>query len=422
MLAPLAERMRPQVLDHLYGQSHICSENANLRRLIERQQLRSAIFWGPPGCGKTTLAKIIALRCGCEVVHLSAVSAGVKDLRDVIAQSEAKIARNEKELLLFLDEIHRLNKNQQDVLLPALELGLLRFVGATTENPSFAVNSAINSRCLIFRLDGLDVKAIKSILLRAMKEDEHLSRREVEEAVLDCIANSAGGDARRGLNLLEAIIESAKATQAPIGLSDLKGFSENLTNLYDKDGEQHYDIVSAMIKSIRASHPDAALHYLAKMIDGGEKPEFIARRLVISAAEDIGNANPHMLGFANAALQAVLAVGMPEGRIILGQITTLLASSPKSNRSYIGIDKALADVREFKNLSVPLHLRNAPTQLMKHMGYGKDYVYAHDDVEGARAMAYLPEELKGRSYYVPSEFGFEKQIKETLGRLRPRVD
>jgi putative ATPase len=392
-------------------------EQGALKRLIERNQLRAAIFWGPPGCGKTTVAEIIAQKSQCVVRRLSAVSAGVKELREVLHEAETT------PVLMFIDEVHRLNKNQQDVLLPALEHGTLRWIGATTENPSFSVNNALLSRTLVFRFRDINPQACVQLLRRALQEDEQLKQvsSKIDDTLIQALANCSGGDARRALSLLEAVIQAAPDNAQHITQEDLKNLGEDLSLYFDRAGDSHYDVASALIKSIRASQPDAALHYLARMIDGGERPEFIARRLRISASEDIGNANPHMLSFSHAAAEAVAQIGMPESRIILGQLVTLLACSPKSNRAYLAIDKALQDVKKFPNTEVPLHLRNAASALMKEMGYGRGYIYAHDDPEGAARLEYLPKELKGRRYYEPSDAGYERNLKQNKYRHAPSL-
>ena len=317
---------------------------------------------------------------------------------------------------MFMDEIHRLTKSQQDVLLPALETGAIRFIGATTENPSFEVNKAILSRLLVFQLQAIGEKDLVLLLKRAHQTTS--PSLVIQDEVFVSIAESVGGDARKALNLLSAVFSSVDS-EKEISLEDLKPFREQLVRNYDKSGESHYDIVSAFIKAIRASHPDAALHYLAKMIDGGEKPSFIARRLLIAASEDIGNANPNALVVATSGMQAVNMLGYPEARIILSQLTTYLSASPKSNASYLAIDAALSDVKKYPGCEVPIHLRNAPTQFMKNIGYGKNYVYPHDHPNEAKQSTYLPPALKGKRYYLPKEIGVEKQLKENLSKFRP---
>lgn len=427
---PLAEQMRPSHYDQLLGQEGIWGKNGALRIIVEKGLFRSGIFWGPPGCGKTSLAHLIARSSDCPVEKLSAVSCGVKDLRAVIEKSTLRIASGQSPVLLFLDEIHRLSRNQQDILLPSLEEGSLKFIGATSENPSFTVANGVLSRCIVYKLEPLSNTALQNIIKTAIKETYPLLIDKIGDKILNRIALSAGGDARRALNLVE-ILTPILEKLLSIDVSDnLQAANEQIENEldkiifsnYDRKGDGHYDNASALIKSIRASHPDAALHYLAKMLVAGEQPEFIARRLIISASEDIGNANPHMLSFAQAAAQSVAMVGMPEARIILGQIVTLLASSPKSNRAYVGINQAMADVKKLPNLAVPLSLRNAPTSLMKESGYGKNYVYAHDDLDKARKQYYMPNELRGKVYYHPSDQGHEIHILETLKKNRPIMD
>lgn len=409
---PLPEVMRPQQFDQVIGQDQIWGTGAPLRRLAEQDKLGSWLFWGPPGCGKTSLASVIGQASNRKVVVLSAVSAGVKDIREAIAASEDEMNIGGKAHLLFLDEVHRLSKNQQDVLLPALESGLIKFIGATTENPSFEVNAAVNSRSIIFRLQKIDEASLLRILQRALSSGA-VSRSEVSGDVLEAIARSSAGDARRALNILETVVAAAPEDK-PIDMDALISMGDSFSILYDKKGDQHYDTISAFIKCIRAGKPDAALHYLARMLDAGEDLLFIARRLVIAASEDIGNATPMGLVMAQAGFDAVHQVGMPEARIILAQVTTFLASSQKSNRSYVGINKALADVREFGALEIPMALRNAPTALMKSMGYGRGYAYAHDDPGSAEAMEYLPEALRGRVYYEPANKGHERVLSDNL--------
>jgi len=420
---PLAERIRPFEFSQLVGQESIFSTGSGLRTLLDRDEFFAMIFWGPPGTGKTSLALLAAKKVNRPFISMSAVRDGVKEIRKQIAYSEELKSSGQKTLLIFMDEIHRLNKAQQDVLLPALESGAIKFIGATTENPSFEVNNAVLSRCMVYRFEKLETEALVKVLKRALSEDASgLGEKQVDEKLLLAIANAADGDARRSLNILEAVIKSVPEDQTIIGTNDYKNLMSDFNSNYDKDSDYHYDTISAFIKSIRASHPDAALHYLARMIDAGEDPVFIARRIVIAASEDVGNANPMALLIATSAMQAVHMLGYPEARIVLSQAVTYLASSPKSNRSYEAIEKALADVKELGALDVPLHLRNAPTKLMRGIGYGKYYAYAHSNPEQAKESTYLPKELAQRVYYEPSNVGVEAQLADNLKHLRPRKD
>jgi putative ATPase len=417
-VAPLAERMRPKVMGELLGQERIWAPGSALRTLVESGRYSSLLFWGPAGVGKTSLAQVIGRAGRQPVVPMSAVLHGVKDIRAEIQASEERLAAGESPALVFMDEIHRLSKSQQDVLLPALEKGSIKFIGATTENPSFEVNAAILSRTLVFKFERLGAAALTAILERALAHpDAALARRDIDLEVLRAIARAADGDARRALNLLDAVAASAPPGLSPVTVAALSGVAGELNLNYDKRGDQHYDTVSAFIKSIRASQPDAAIYYLARMLDAGEDPVFIARRLVIAASEDIGNANPTALLVATGAMQAVHMVGMPEARIMLAQATTYLAASPKSNRAYVAINQALADVQATGSLEIPMFLRNAPTRLMQEMGYGAGYVYAHDDQRGAQRLGYLPEKLKGKRYYEPLAVGAEAQLKKNLETL-----
>jgi len=423
---PLPERLRPQKLAQICGQEHLVGENAPLRRLVERDAQNAFLFWGPPGTGKTTLAQIVGHLSGRNVHSVSAVHASVKDLRAIIEQSAEAVKSRQKTHILFVDEIHRLSKNQQDVLLPGLEDGSIRFIGATTENPSFSVNNAILSRCLTFNLKPLSETALVNMMQGALKSGDHLLNQVViSDEILQKLASAAKGDGRQCLNLLAALVSCANKNdvgQTVIDHATLEQLSSCLPIRYDRDGDQHFEIISALIKSIRASHPDAAVYYLARMIEAGEDPLFIARRLLISASEDIGNANPTALLIAEATFKAVEVLGLPEARIHLSQCATYLAASPKSNRAYQAINEALEDVRKTGPLEVPLHLRNATTNFLKNCGYGDGYAYAHDDLEGARKLSYLPPHLKGRRYYQPIPVGTERQIIETLKQLRPIND
>jgi putative ATPase len=411
--APLAEAMRPKSFSDLFGQDHIFAKGFS--RLTKPGRSFSIILWGPPGTGKTSLAHIISQQQS--VIWLSAVKNGVADIRKQISRSEIRVDHGEAALTMFMDEIHRLNKAQQDILLPALEKGTISFIGATTENPSFEVNQAILSRSLVFALKPLEQSHTKAVLEAALRNPSSpIYRREASNEALDIIAKSAAGDARSALNLLDAAFAGLD-TDKRLEQEHLDQLIDVLVRKYDKKGENHYDVISAFIKSIRASKVDAALYYLARMIDANEDPMFIARRLVIAASEDIGNANPTALVIATNGATAVQMTGYPEARIILSQITTYLCSSPKSNRSYLAIQKALDTVKKTGALPVPLHLRNAPSKLMKELGYGKDYVYAHDDPLKAAQQNYFPNNLPSFRFYEPAEIGLEKQLKENLSRF-----
>lgn len=394
MAEPLAERLRPRTLDDYIGQQHLVGEGAVLRKMIDARRVSSFILWGPPGVGKTTLAQIIAHRLETPFYTLSAVTSGVKDVRDVIEKAQKGRFFNEASPILFIDEIHRFSKNQQDSLLGAVEKGIVTLIGATTENPSFEVIRPLLSRCQLYVLKSLEKEDLLKLLHRAITEDVILKERKVELKETGAILRYSGGDARKLLNILELVVEAANANDTIVITDQL--VSERLQQnplAYDKDGEMHYDIISAFIKSIRGSDPDAALYWLARMIEGGEDPKFIARRLMISAAEDIGLANPNALLLANAAFDAVQKIGWPEGRIPLAEATVYLATSPKSNSAYLGVDAALELVKRTGNQPVPLHLRNAPTQLMKGLGYSDGYQYPHDYPGNFTPQQYLPDAL-----------------------------
>ena len=417
--APLAERMRPRILDEFVGQEHILGEGKLLRRLIETDQLTSLIFWGPPGSGKTTLARIIAGATRAHFIFFSAILSGIKDIREIVKEAEDERKYRGTRTILFVDEIHRFNKSQQDAFLPYVEKGAFTIIGATTENPSFEVIAPLLSRCKVLVLEQLSDEAIQTILRRAAADSERGLGRlglAIDDEAIAFMAEQAQGDARIALNTLETAARLAK--NGAIDLALAREAVQKKPLLYDKGGEEHYNVISAFIKSMRGSDPDAALYWLARMIEAGEDPIFILRRMVILASEDIGNADPRALQMAVAALQGFQLVGLPEGRIIMAQAVTYLATAPKSNASYVGIDAALAEVRKSGTLPVPLHIRNAPTRLMKELGYHKGYRYAHDYEEGYVAQEHLPEKLKGRKFYDPAGHGYEKTIKERLEWLK----
>ena len=394
MAEPLAERLRPKTLDDYIGQEHLVGEGSVLRKMIDAGRISSFILWGPPGVGKTTLAQIIAHKLETPFYTLSAVTSGVKDVRDVIEKAQKGRFFNEASPILFIDEIHRFSKSQQDSLLGAVEKGIVTLIGATTENPSFEVIRPLLSRCQLYVLKSLEKEDLLKLLHRAVTEDVFLKERKIELKETDALLRYSGGDARKLLNIIELVVEATEKDDTIIVTNQL--VAERLQQnplAYDKDGEMHYDIISAFIKSIRGSDPDAALYWLARMIEGGEDPKFIARRLVISAAEDIGLANPNALLLANAAFDAVEKIGWPEGRIPLAEATVYLATSPKSNSAYLGIDSALVLVRRTGNQPVPLAIRNAPTQLMKELGYHDGYQYPHDFPGHFTPQQYLPDSL-----------------------------
>ncbi len=394
MAEPLAERLRPRTLDDYIGQKHLVGKGAVLRKMIEAGRISSFILWGPPGVGKTTLAQIIANRLQTPFYTLSAVTSGVKDVREVIERAQKGRFFNESSPILFIDEIHRFSKSQQDSLLGAVEKGIVTLIGATTENPSFEVIRPLLSRCQLYVLKSLEKDDLMELLNRAITQDVYLKEQNIELKEVAAMLRYSGGDARKLLNILELVVESSVSQQGIVITDDLVVNCLQQNPLaYDKDGEMHYDIISAFIKSIRGSDPDAALYWMARMIEGGEDPQFIARRMVISASEDIGLANPNALLLANAAFDTVMKIGWPEARIALAETAVYLATSPKSNSAYLGIDKALALVRQTGNQPVPLHLRNAPTSLMKDLGYSDGYQYPHDFPGHFKAQQYMPDAL-----------------------------
>jgi putative ATPase len=406
---PLAERMRPTSLDEFIGQDHLVGNGAVLRTLIEKQQIPSMIFWGPPGVGKTTLAQIISHELKMQFFTLSAISSGVKEVREVI-----DLAKRAGKAILFIDEIHRFNKAQQDSLLGAVEKGIITLIGATTENPSFEVISALLSRCQVYVMQSLEKEQLLELLNRAMKQDEFLSKKKITLRDDEALLRLSGGDARKLLNLLELVVDTVGKDEIEISNEVVTRIAQERIALYDKGGEQHYDIISAFIKSMRGSDPNAAVYWLARMIEGGEDPRFIARRMLILASEDIGNANPNALVLANTCFQAVEVIGYPECRIILSQTAIYLAASPKSNASYTAIEEALSKVKEKGDLPVPLHLRNAPTGLMKELTYGRDYQYPHDAKNNFAFLEYLPENISGTTFYDPGDNAREKELRGFL--------
>ncbi|MDQ3110734.1 MAG: replication-associated recombination protein A [Bacteroidota bacterium] len=415
-MIPLAERLRPNSLDNYIGQRHLVGENAVLRKAIESGNLHSMILWGPPGVGKTTLANIIATQLKRPFYSLSAINSGVKDIRDVIDKAKSQAFFGTNLPVLFIDEIHRFSKSQQDSLLGAVEKGTVTLIGATTENPSFEVISALLSRCQVYILKPLEKEDLLDLLGIAMKKDEVLKKKKISIEEHEALLRLSGGDARKLLNIFDLVVTAAGTDEITI-TNDfvLENVQQNLA-LYDKDGEQHYDIISVFIKSIRGSDPNAAVYWLARMIEGGEDPSFIARRLLILASEDIGNANPNALLMANNVFQAVNVIGYPESRIILSQCVTYLASSPKSNASYMAINEAQALVTQTGDLPVPLHLRNAPTKLMKDLGYGENYQYSHSFEGNFGEQEYLPQEISGKKLYDPGNNQRENELRAYLKR------
>ena len=415
MAQPLAERLRPKTLDDYIGQKHLVGQDAILRKMIEAGRISSFILWGPPGVGKTTLAQIIANKLETPFFTLSAVTSGVKDVREVIEKARNSRYFNQASPILFIDEIHRFSKSQQDSLLGAVETGVVTLIGATTENPSFEVIRPLLSRCQLYVLKSLEKEDLLELLHNAIRRDVYLKEKNIVLKETDAMLRYSGGDARKLLNILELVVEADNSSEE-IVVTDEKVVQRLQQNplAYDKDGEMHYDIISAFIKSIRGSDPDGALYWLARMVEGGEDPAFIARRLVISASEDIGLANPNALLLANAAFDAVMKIGWPEGRIPLAEATVYLATSPKSNSAYEGINHALELVRQTGNLPVPLHLRNAPTKLMKQLGYGNDYKYAHAYQGNFVKQQFLPDDVADTRIWHPQANAQEAKLKERM--------
>ena len=411
MQVPLAERLRPQHMEGIVGQQHLTAKGSILRNAVETGNIPSIILWGPPGVGKTTMANVIASSVGKKFFTLSAIAAGVKDIRSVI-----EAAQEIGGAILFIDEIHRFNKGQQDALLAAVEKGIITLIGATTENPSFEVNSALLSRCQVYVLRALEKTDLLQLLQHAITQDEMLKQRHITLQETEALLRLGGGDARKLLNVLEMVINNGKTSEAPIVITDalVMQVAQQRVALYDKTGDTHYDVISAFIKSMRGSDPNAAVYWLARMIEGGEDVKFIARRMLIFASEDIGNANPNALLLATSTFNAVNVIGYPESNIILSQCAIYLASSVKSNASYLAIKKAMAMVKQSGDLAVPLHLRNAPTNMMKQMDFGKDYKYAHDFAQNFTAQEFLPNTLEGTAIYEPQQNSREMEIRKFL--------
>jgi putative ATPase len=412
MQSPLAERLRPKNLSQLVGQQHLTGEGSILQRAISNNNIPSMILWGPPGVGKTTIANIIAHSVNASYFQISAISSGVKEVREVIEK-----AKSTSKAILFIDEIHRFNKGQQDALLGAVEKGVITLIGATTENPSFEVNSALLSRCQVFVLKALDKEDLLKLLHTAIAEDELLKTKQIELKETEAMLRLSGGDARKLLNIIELITDSSTSKEIVITDEYVLNTIQQKMALYDKSGEQHYDIISAFIKSIRGSDPNAAVYWLARMIEGGEDVKFIARRLLILASEDIGNANPNALLLTNATFEAVNKIGYPESQLILSQCAVYLASSAKSNSATVAIGEAMAAVKQFGDLPVPLHIRNAPTKLMKDLGYKKGYEYSHNFENNFSSQEYLPDAIKGKQFYTPGSNTREEEMRKFLKQL-----
>jgi putative ATPase len=418
--APLAERVRPKTLEEFFGQQHLVGVGKPLRLMIEKGDIASIIFWGPPGVGKTTLARLIAHHVKADFFQLNAVAAGVKDVRDVIARAEKSKKGLGKRTILFIDEIHRFNKAQQDALLHSVEEGVITLIGATTENPSFEVISPLLSRSQVYVMEPLGKQDLNAIIDHALKSDTQLSKRTITIEDSEYLMLLSAGDARKLLNGIETALRFTKPNpdkSVTLTKEKIEEAFQRKYSLYDKLGEQHYDIISAFIKSVRGSDPDAAIYWMARMLDGGEDPKFIARRMIVLASEDIGNAEPYGLTLATSCFTAIDFIGMPEARIVLSQTAAYLAAAPKSNAAIVAIDAALTDVRNLPNLPVPLHIRNAPTKLMDELGYGKNYKYSHNYDNHFSEQQYLPDNLKDKLYYKPSDEGQEKSIRAWLNKL-----
>jgi len=413
--APLAERMRPKTFDDFVGQFHLLGPDGVIRKMLSGKHIRSMIYWGPPGTGKTTLARLLATKIDAEFIQINAISSGVKELREIISEAEDSLNMG-KRTVLFIDEIHRFNKSQQAALLKSVENGTLVLVGATTENPSFEVISPLLSRCRVYVLESLTEEDLEKILDKALNEDDLIGEATITPEAKEELIRQSGGDARIMLNALEVAVDISDLRESLIDRDAIREAYQTHHYRYDRAGEEHYNTISAFIKSVRGSDPDAAVYYLARMLEAGEDPKFIARRLIVLASEDIGNAEPYSLSLATAAFTAVDYVGMPEASIILAQAATYLASCPKSNASYKAIGEATAEVKKQPNLKIPFHLRNAPTQLMKDIGYGKHYKYSHDYDEHFIEQDFLPEEIKNSIYYNPTEIGREAALKKYLDR------
>lgn len=413
-LSPLAERMRPKNLEDYLGQDHLTSKGSILHNAIIQERIPSMILWGPPGVGKTTLAQIVSNQLSIPFYTLSAINSGVKDIRDVFESVKKQGLFGGHRAILFIDEIHRFSKSQQDSLLGAVEKGLVTLIGATTENPSFEVIPALLSRCQVYTLKSLEKEDLQKLLESAIAKDVVLKDKDISIEEYDALYRYSSGDARRLLNVLELVVNATEGEKIIINNKTVSNVVQQNPALYDKTGEQHYDVISAFIKSVRGSDPNAAVYYLARMIEGGEDPKFIARRLVILASEDIGNANPTSLILAQSCFEAINLVGWPEGRIILSQCVVYLASSPKSNASYMAINKAQEEVRKTGDLSIPLHLRNAPTKLMKDLNYGKEYQYPHSFQGNFISQEYMPDELKGKVFFEPGENPRENELRKNL--------